>query len=104
MKLTLTARHFNITPYLRKHVEDKASKLEKHNSHILEGEIILFQDHVDGIAEGKVHLGHTVLAAKGQAPDMYDAVNDLFDKLLVQLQRHEGRMKDRRRGDKPAEE
>jgi ribosomal subunit interface protein len=97
LKLTLTARHLDITPHLRKHVEDKAARLEKHNSHILQGEIILFRDHVDGIAEGKVHLGHAVLAAKGQAPDMYDAVNDLFDKLLAQLERHEGKLKDRRR-------
>lgn len=97
MKLTLTARHFDITPHLRKYVEDRFARLDRYNSHIQESEVILFQDRAFGIAEGKVHMGHTLIAAKGRAPDMYDAVNDLSDKLLVQLQRHEGKLKARRR-------
>jgi len=103
VKLTLTARHFEITPHLRKHVEDRLSRLDKFDGHIQQSEVILFQDRAFGIAEGKVHLGHSVIAAKGQAPDIYDAVNELFDKLLAQMQRYEGKLKDRRRQSAEAE-
>jgi putative sigma-54 modulation protein len=97
MKLNLTGRHFEITAHLKAHVSEKVSKLDHYNDHILESEIVLFRDSIRDIAEGKVHLRHTVLTAKGQGDDMYVAVNDLVDKLLAQLQRHEGRLRARKR-------
>ncbi len=101
MQLNLTARHFEISSHLREHITEKFSKLEKFNNHIIEGEIVLFKDHVSEIAEGKIHLGHTVIAARGEATDMYDAVNDLAEKVLVQLQRHDGKLQDRKRQSPP---
>ena len=97
MKLNLTGRHFEITPHLRKHLDEKMLKLEKFNDQIIEGEVVLFKDHVSDIAEGKIHIGHVVIAARGEADDMYAAVNDLTEKILVQLQRHEGRLRSRKR-------
>jgi len=97
MQLKLTGRHFEITPTLKAHVTERFDRLSKYNAHILEGEVVLFRDHVNDIAEGKIHLGHTVFAAKGEAADMFGAVGDLVDKLLIQLQRHEGRLRDRKR-------
>jgi ribosome-associated translation inhibitor RaiA len=38
-----------------------------------------------------------MITAKGQGSDMYIAVNDLIDKLAAQLQRHEGKLRDRKR-------
>lgn len=97
MKLNLTGRHFEITPHLRRHVEDKVRKIDRFSEHILEGEIILFKDHVYDIAEGKLHLRHAVIAAKGKGTDMYLAVSDLVDKLAARLRRHEGKLHDRRK-------
>jgi ribosomal subunit interface protein len=105
MRLKLTGRHFEITPHLKAHVSDKLAKIERFESHIIEGEVVLFRDSINDIAEGKIHVSHTVLTAKGQGSDMYLAVNDLVDKLLAQLQRHEGRLRDRKRGaERPAPE
>jgi len=97
MKLTLTGRHFEITPHLKSHVEEKSKKLERFNHHLLEGEIVLFKDHFSDVAEGKIHLRHVVIAAKGSGPDMYAAVSELIDKLVVQLKRHDGRLRDQKR-------
>ncbi len=97
MKLTLTGRHFEVTPHLRKHVEEKVNRLEKFYEHILEGEIVLFKDHVSDIAEGRIHLGHTVITARGEATDMYEAVSALAEKMQIQLQRYEGKLRNRRR-------
>lgn len=97
MKLTLTGRHFEITPFLRSHVEEKLSRLESYNDRIHEAEVVLSKDHVNEIAEGRVHIGHTVIPARAESTDMYASVNELFDRLLVQMKRHEGKLRDRKR-------
>jgi putative sigma-54 modulation protein len=97
MNLTLTGRHFEITPTLKQHVNDKLEKLDRYAEHISESEIVLFKDSINDIAEGKVHLGHILVTAKGQGNDMYMAVNDLVDKLAAQLLKHEGKLRDRKR-------
>lgn len=97
MKINLTGRHFEITPHLKAHVGDKVSKLDRFNDHIIEGSIILFRDSIKDVAEGKILLRHATLTAKGEGADMYNAVNDLVDKLLAQLRRHDGRLRARKR-------
>lgn len=97
MKYTLTGRHFEITPYLKSRIDEKVKKLQHVNDGIIETEIVLFRDSINHIAEGKVRLGHTLVAAKGLGKDMYIAVNDLIDKLLLQMKRHEGKVRDRKR-------
>jgi putative sigma-54 modulation protein len=97
MNLTLTGRHFEITPYLKAHVDEKVKKLAHFNDHIIEGEIVLLKEGIKDVAEGKIHLSHTVLTAKGEGKDMYIAVNDVIDKLVAQLHRQQGKFQDRKR-------
>jgi len=97
MNLTLTGRHLEITPYLKAHVDEKVKKLDHFNSHIIKAEIVLLKEGAKDVAEGKVHMSHTVLAAKGQGKDMYMAVNDVIDKLVSQLLRQQGKFQDRKR-------
>ena len=97
MNLTLTGRHFEITPYLKAHVDEKVKKLDHFNSHIIEGEIVLLKEGIKDVAEGKIHLSHTVITARGEGKDMYIAVNDVIDKLVGQLHRQQGKFQDRKR-------
>jgi ribosome-associated inhibitor A len=97
LNLTLTGRHLDITPYLKAHVDEKVKKLDHFNSHIIRAEIVLLKEGAKDVAEGKIHMSHTVLAAKGQGKDMYMAVNDVIDKLVAQLHRQQGKFQDRKR-------
>jgi len=97
MNLTLTGRHLEITSYLKAHVDEKVKKLDHFNSHIIKAEIVLLKEGAKDVAEGKVHLSHTVLTAKGEGKDMYMAVNDVIDKLVAQLLRQQGKFQDRKR-------
>jgi ribosome-associated inhibitor A len=97
MNLTLTGRHLEITPYLKAHVDEKMKKLDHFNSHIIKAELVLLKEGAKDVAEGKVHLSHSVLTAKGQGKDMYIAVNDVIDKLVAQLLRQQGKFQDRKR-------
>jgi len=104
MNLTLTGRHFEITPYLKAHVDEKVKKLDHFNSHIIEGEIVLLKEGIKDVAEGKIHLSHTVITAKGEGKDMYIAVNDVIDKLVAQLHRQQGKFQTRKRHNNAAPE
>ena len=97
MKLTITGHHFEVTPFLRKHVEEKMTRLDHYNDRIHEGEVVLTKDNVNEIAEGRVHFGHTVITARAESTDIYNSVNELFERILVQIQRHEGKLRDRKR-------
>jgi putative sigma-54 modulation protein len=103
VKLTITGRHLEVTPNLHRHIETRIEKLSKFTDHIIEGEIVLFKDHVDEVAEGKIHIGNTLITAKARSTDMYESVSDLIDKLLIQLQRHDGKLRDRKHHDHPRE-
>lgn len=103
MKLTITGRHLEVTPNLRRHIETRIEKLTKFTDRIIEGEIVLFKDHVDEVAEGRIHIGHTIITARARSTDMYESVSDLIDKLLVQLQRHDGKLRDRKHHNHPRE-
>ncbi len=97
MQLTISGRHLDVTPHLREYIDKKIKKLTRFDHQLLEGEIILFRDRAFDVAEGKIHSGHFVITAKGEGKDMYDAVNDLIDKVIVQLERHQEKIRTRRR-------
>lgn len=97
MRITITGRHFEVNEHLRDYVNKKLEKLAKFDHQISKGEIILFRDRAFDVAEGKVHSGHFVLTAKGHGNDMYQAVNDLTDKIVIQLERHLEKIRARRR-------
>lgn len=97
MQITLTARHLEVTPHMKEYVTKKLRKLEKFDHQIIKSDIILFQDRANEIAEGKVHTGHFIITAKGYGSDPYQAVNELTDKLIIQLERRLGKIRTRRR-------
>ncbi len=97
MQLTLTGRHYEITPHLREYVTKKFNKLIRFDHQILKSEVIIFRDRTHDVAEGKVHAGHFIFTAKGEGNDIYQAVNDLADKIVVQIERHQEKIRSRRR-------
>ncbi len=97
MQITLTARHFEITPHLRQYAIKKLSKLERFDHQILKGEVVFFLNRAYNVVEGKVHSGHFVFTAKGYGEDMYQAINDFTDKMIAQIERHLEKIRARRR-------
>ncbi|MEO0074465.1 MAG: ribosome-associated translation inhibitor RaiA [candidate division WOR-3 bacterium] len=98
MMLKLSSRHVEITPHLREHISKQFERLAKLDHGIIQGEVTLTRDRAFDVAEGKIHVGHTFLTASGRGTNTYTAVNEMFDKVRVQLGKYEGRIKTRRRG------
>lgn len=98
MKLKVAGRHVEITPHLREYINRHFERLTKFDHGIIQGDIIISRDRAFDVAEGKIHVGHTFLMASGRGTDTYTAVNEMFDKVRIQLSKYEGRLKTRRRG------
>lgn len=101
MKLTITGRRFEVTPHLRQHISLRFDRFDKLDGHIIAGDVVLFRDRARAVAEGRVHLSHTVFTAKAAGGDMYVAVNELVDKLQSQLQRYQDKLHSRKRAPAP---
>jgi ribosomal subunit interface protein len=97
MKIAITARHFDLSPALKDFVQEKITKFDRYLNDIIDGEIILTRESGFDIAEGKIHLSHTVFMAKGRSNDMYLAVSEMVSRLLKQLRTQEGKWKARKR-------
>ena len=97
MQTAITARHFALTGQMKDYVTKRLTKLERYSHHIVNAEIILSKDAGMDLVEGKVHLKHDMLTAKGKNSDLYLAVTKVVDRLETQLKRHDERMKDRKK-------
>ncbi len=88
MLVKTTARHFDLTPGLREHVEERLDRLKKYAYPILEAHVILSVEKYRHIAEVTLHGDGLTVAGKGESGDMYAAIDDVVEKLEKQVQRH----------------
>ncbi|MEO0086697.1 MAG: ribosome-associated translation inhibitor RaiA [candidate division WOR-3 bacterium] len=88
MKINITARHFEVPESLFSLIEKKKKKFERFENLILDFTLALSKDSLYFISEGKVKLKTGILNAKVQNPELGVAVNETFDKLLIQLKKH----------------
>lgn len=97
MRFTITARHFELTALLRGLIEKKLKRLKRFDSYVTDVEIVLSKDSKISIAEGRVILKKGTLAARAKSQDMYMATKSLLGKLEKQLERHDERIKAKKR-------
>jgi len=98
MSIRLTGRHIEISPKLKTYIEKKLEKLDRYAVHIVDSELILYQENNFAWAEGILHLKHDKIATRVKAQNFEKAVHDLTDKLVRQMERFEGK---HRAKDKP---
>jgi len=106
MSMRLTGRHIEISPKLKTYIEKKMSKLDRYAVHIVDSELILYNEGNFAWAEGILHLKHDKITTRVKADDFEKAVHDLTDKLVRQMERFEGKHRSKvkpRRGPKTSE-
>jgi putative sigma-54 modulation protein len=101
MKFEYTGRHVEVSPAIRKHVEDHFKKLD----HIFNGtqastHVIIEVEKNRHIAEFVVHWRDHTLAAKDQNGDMYLALTRTMDKIERQALKLKKKIIDRKQGAK----
>jgi len=93
MKTSITARHFELTEAIKKHIEKKANYLHSHYNFIIEIDFTLEVDSEskaveNQMAEAKVHISGETLHSKVFSKDLYQSIDELTDKLARLLSKH----------------
>lgn len=96
MNIEITARHFDLTPELREHVENEVERLTKFFENIISSEVILDVEKYRQSAEIKIRVYKEVITAKSDSDDMYASIEMAIDKIKAQLKKYKGKLKEKR--------
>jgi putative sigma-54 modulation protein len=96
MNIDITARHFDLTPELREHVENEIEGLKKYFENIISSEVILDVEKYRQTAEIKVKVYNAVIAGSADSDDMYASIEKSIDKVKSQLKKYKSKLKEKR--------
>jgi putative sigma-54 modulation protein len=99
MQPSITGHHVEITAALRRYVQEKFTRLERHFDYITDAHVILSVEKQRQRAEATVHVTRGRLFADARHTDMYAAIDGMFDKLDRQITKHKEKLSDHRRGE-----
>ena len=87
MEITVTGKHLDITPAIKKHATDKMSKLPRYFDRVTLIEVLAYRaDSHSFEVEVIVHAEHhDNFVAKNKGPDLYACIDLVVDKLERQL-------------------
>jgi putative sigma-54 modulation protein len=100
-KLIIQGIHLDLTDAMQNAIQDKFAVLLRHNEHIVRINVRVHRDQTLGTehhytATGQVEIGGPDLVASAEGKEAYDVLDELADKLSRQLERRQGKRKDRR--------
>lgn len=98
MKINLSGHHIEITDSLRKFVEDKMSKLDRHYDNITSGQVTLTVIKERMTAEAVLSISGGELHASAENTDMYAAIDQMVEKMIRQVQKHKEKLVARKQG------
>jgi putative sigma-54 modulation protein len=99
MRLTLTGRHLDVTPALRRLVTTRVGKLERVlNDSAVSAQVVLAREKHRHVTEITLHArGEQFLHAVGDAGNWEASLTDATDKLAHQVEKLKGRRQQRKR-------
>ncbi len=100
MNTEITTRHFELTETLRQRAEDRLSKLQRYFDRIMEARVVVSFERNRYHAEAAITANGTPLVSHAVSESDKGALEQVIDKLEVQLRRHKDRLtrQKRRRG------
>ena len=88
MQVSVTGHHVEVTDSLRNHVEEKIGKLKRHFDNVTDVHVILTVEKLEQKAEATVQIRGAKLFADDVQEDMYQAIDNMVDKLDRQIIKH----------------
>ncbi len=87
MKVSVTARHFDLTPEERAHTEERVDRFGKYEKGLLNAHVVLEQQKSRKIAEVSVHARHGDFTAKVESHDLLASIDGACEKVETQIRR-----------------
>lgn len=95
MQIQLTGRHVEITDAIRKFIDEKFNKLERHFDHIISAHVIITVEKNRHLAEATILVSSSEIFAQSASENMYTAIDLLIDKLDRQIIKFKEKLKKR---------
>jgi putative sigma-54 modulation protein len=88
MQISVTGHHVEVTDSLRTYVDEKVGKLKRHFDNVTDVHVILTVEKLEQKAEATVQISGAKLFADDVQEDMYQAIDNMVDKLDRQIIKH----------------
>ena len=93
MRTRVTARHFNLDPDLKEHVERKVERLGRYFDRVDEAHVVFEREGHGMVADLTVHATGLVVSSEQPADDPRTAFDRAFEKVERQIRRHKGKVR-----------
>jgi len=96
MEIAVTFRRMEPTESLRAYAEEKVLKIKKYLDSPIEAHIVLGVEKFRHSADVTVSVDGTRIKAVEETDDMYSAIDQVMDKIEIQVKRHRSKIKQRK--------
>ncbi len=96
MDITVTFRHVDSTESLKEYAEEKLSKIDKYFDYPTEAHIVLTAEKFRRMADVTLNVNGAVINAEEETEDMYSAIDQVMDKIEVQVKRFRDKTRKKR--------
>jgi putative sigma-54 modulation protein len=97
MQLNISGHHLDITNAIKQHAQEKLEKIKHHFDHVININMILEIDNHEQKAEATIHVSGADLFAKASSDDMYTSIDQMVNKLDVQVRKHKEKLNNHRK-------
>jgi len=96
MDIMVTFRHMEPTESLRIYAQEKLAKLKKYLDTPIEGHVVLGVEKFRHMADVTLNIDGTRIKGVEETDDMYSAIDQVMDKIEIQVKRHRSRIRERK--------
>ena len=97
MQLVITNDGIEVTDALRQYIQHKFERLKRLTNQTTKIHVTLSLEHLSQIAKALVHGHGAEFYARAEAEDLYTAIDNLIDKIELQINKHKQKEKEKRR-------
>jgi len=96
MEIAVTFRHMEPSESIRSYAEEKISKINKYLDFPIEAHIVLAAEKFRRMVDVTVSVNGTIIKAMEETEDMYSAIDQVMDKIEIQVKRYRSKIRKRR--------
>ncbi len=99
MNIVTSARHLELTQALKNYAEEKVAKFDRYLSNISEAKVTLILEKNIHKAEILLNVNGILIWAESSTGDIYSAIDEVIDKLDMQVKKYKGKLNSHRKGE-----
>lgn len=97
MKVTITGKHIDISPEIKKYIEDELYQLEKYEKHILNAKAVIERNDKRYHIEMEIAVKKHQFTASDEDFELIPSIDNTFKKLKSQLIKYEKKLHDHKK-------